>query len=369
MRDRWSRLFVSLWLLGMIAHCDSRGYQGLELFVVIFAYWTLFSPGPRWLFFCVFAIQIASWWQQMPMADNHWLFAAVVNLILIGSFFYKEEEAYSAIRFCALCVYFIAVLHKLNSAFFDPSVSCAIVHGEKTLRQYGWLAANSTYLQSLGSWMIYSVLAMELLVPLLLMHRKAWPLGIALGVFFHVVTHMPNFGSLMFAIYFLFLPKEIGLKLSDRALKILVGVALALTIVNILGRNDLLSSFYLRLSVFFWMAGSLIVTGIFLYRLRRHWRPREYRLAPSLGIYWIVLVLFLLNGMSPYFGLKDSTSLAMWSNLNARKEGGNHFFVSTSKFKIFGYVDHEKTERPSWIERKLVSVNAIRDVVPEPCVW
>lgn len=373
------RWFVTLWCLGMIFHCASREFRGLELLVTAFATWAIITPDKKGVLLLLFATQIASWWQQMPASDNHWLFAAVVNLILsvslMGTFFTSRKTLFSAealntLRFCTLCLYGIAVLHKLNWAFLDPSVSCAIIHGEKTLRQNGWLTSDSVFLKGLGSWVIVGVLLLEASVPLFLALPRTWGIGIFLGMVFHISTHMPNFGSLVFAIYLLFIPEDIVQKWNLKWLNSLIVAALLLVGLQILASNGYLHRFWLQFSVFSWMGASLLLALAILALFLRGSRTRDFSITPKISPYWVIVTLFILNGLSPYLGLKDSTSLAMWSNLNATRDLGNHLFISTRYFKVFPYVDTiESVTFPNWLEKKLVSVNAAHHQVPEPCLW
>jgi hypothetical protein len=385
----WPEWFLTFWLLGLIAHCDSRGFRGLELLVTVSSYTLLIMQASIMAYALVFVLQIVSCWQQMPFADNHWLFAAFVNTFLLvslvrtrknGTSWDFDERSLSGIRICALAVYVVAVLHKLNSGFFDPAVSCAVVHGEKTLAQFGWLEPGAGVFSQFGRVPIVALLLLELAIPFFLIQRRLWPVGVALGVLFHVMTHMPNFGTLMFAIYFLFIPKTAGLAFINRIQErigridlshLLIAFALLSTLVNAFGRTRWISSEILKMSIFFWMAAAIGLTLLALRYWMKEPLAQETKLLRTPGLLCGSLVMvFFVNGLSPYLGLKDSTSLAMWSNLNARKEGGNHFFISTAAFKIFPYVDHEISHRsPSWFEKKIVSVNTPHATSPEPCVW
>jgi hypothetical protein len=89
----------------------------------------------------------------------------------------------------------------------------------------------------------------------------------------------------------------------------------------------------------FWTAYSLVYIAIFVWAMfgkeREVTSNKRYFSTP----YWSLLLfplIVLLNGFSPYLGLKTETSFAMFSNL--RTEGGisNHLIVPANS-QLFGF--------------------------------
>jgi len=81
----------------------------------------------------------------------------------------------------------------------------------------------------------------------------------------------------------------------------------------------------------FWITYDLILCAFGLQEMLRGVRPvghaSESLLRLHSWVFRLIASLFILNGMSPYLGLKTETSFAMYSNL--RTEGGitNHLFI------------------------------------------
>jgi hypothetical protein len=389
--------FSILWIGAMIAHCDSRSYYGLELFVTSFGFFYLINPQSKWALFIICIFQIASCWQQMPLADNHWLFASFVNIFILAYLISQKVNSkkkygleltgmFSGIRFVTLYVYLGAVFHKLNTGFFNSDVSCALIHGQTILKRYGYISSESRSLESTGIWGILFVFLLELAIPLLLINRKTWSLGILLGVLFHLSTHMRNFGSLAFATYILFVPEQLLFEYVNRMKKmcentfgklldlrkIFITQVLAFTVLHVLAKNRIIPHDLIGISIQLWMCIVFVLTVDFLYFSFQKQIPALRKVIPEEWFYRTICLLFVLNSFSPYLGLKNGTSLAMWSNLNSTSQYGNHFFMPNDAFKIFSYVDSAEELKESsgfsYFEKKLISINTPLPA-PEICRW
>ena len=83
-----------------------------------------------------------------------------------------------------------------------------------------------------------------------------------------------------------------------------------------------------------WLLGVVVLLG----RELAVWRtPADFPLRPRWAPLWVIPLVVVLNGLSPYVGLKTETSWAMYSNLRTEVHP-NHFVVPASA-KLFGYQD------------------------------
>ena len=88
-----------------------------------------------------------------------------------------------------------------------------------------------------------------------------------------------------------------------------------------------------------WVIGVLAaLAGLLLTReARPHWRERAPGRLGSAGVLLVFPLLVVLNGMSPYLGLRTVPTFSMFSNL--RTEGGitNHLFMPATALRVASY--------------------------------
>ncbi len=88
-----------------------------------------------------------------------------------------------------------------------------------------------------------------------------------------------------------------------------------------------------------WVLGVLaVLAGLLLAReARPHWRERAPGRLGSAGVLLVFPLLVVLNGMSPYLGLRTVPAFSMFSNL--RTEGGitNHLFMPATALRVASY--------------------------------
>ncbi len=299
---------------------------------------------------------------------NHGLFLALMNVAILTSLarcLVERRHAPGAavagldhellletfapvLRLSLVLLYLFAFFHKLNADFLNPDVSC-------TGTLLGWL--NRSYrVLPLERWAvllgIWSTLFIELTVPLLLCCRRTVNLGLALGAGFHLFLSqyggLHGFAAMLFALYFLFLPRAFTAGVSERVSAAVDGwpalrraglpaAAAALVVIGwALGRFFGINHIYRGLLFWdVWFLGALILFGRQLLGIRSV--PGEFPLRPRWAPLWAIPVLVALNGTSPYVGLKTETSWAMYSNLRTEVQP-NHLVVPPS-VKLFGYQD------------------------------
>ena len=101
-------------------------------------------------------------------------------------------------RQLAIC-YAAAGFFKLNTAFLDPTVSCAPIFGLSLLERAppvaSWLGTQPMLLRAFASAMPYAVVGTELLIALMLSIERHAPNGVMLALLFHLgiaITPPPN---------------------------------------------------------------------------------------------------------------------------------------------------------------------------------
>ena len=177
---------------------------------------------------------VVTMWSEAPVLGNHWLLAALVDLALllavgVGVARRRWDDATDlaerflpVARLCLLGFYFFASFAKLNSAFFDRSVSCATFYFRESTgvgRPRGAAARRRAGLE----WaVIVGTAAIELSIPWLLLFRRTRHLGVVVGLAFHAVlaidrTHQFfDFSSVLAALFVLFLPATFGVWVAER---------------------------------------------------------------------------------------------------------------------------------------------------------
>jgi hypothetical protein len=300
---------------------------------------------------------------------NHGLFMALMNVVILASIARGLVERRTsgggaapldrealvdtfgpALRLSLILLYLLAFFHKLNADFLNPDVSCTGV-------LLGWLDRSYRILPLerwavvLGIWSTYFI---ELTVPLLLCFRRTVYVGLAIGAAFHLFLSqfggLHGFAAMLFAVYFLFLPKAFTARVAERFSTLLESidwpatrrlglpvVAGAMLVVGkVLGHYFGTSHIYRGLLFWdLWLLGVIVVFGRDLARVPT--MPADFTLRQRWAPLWAAPLVVFLNGLSPYVGLKTETSWAMYSNLRTEVHG-NHLIVPASA-KVFGYQD------------------------------
>ena len=304
----------------------------------------------------------------LPVVPNHWLLTGIVSLAIVGAAATAAlrdgraglqlgalyQTLTPPVRLSAAIFYFFTFFHKLNADFLNPDVSCAVRFFEQTLAPFPALAA----LPGMGLAVIWATLAVELFLAVGLAVPRWRQAACLLGVGFHLLLALDaphvfyNFSAVMFAVLWVCLP-------ASRA------AWLARQPGGRLGRFHFLGGYALIVGLVWWFptkAGWVIAfgfSGLWLafaltllsragllgrcnvVRVARASRrlsalpgplaPIEPRLQrPYAGVLLILPALVLLNGLSPYLGLKTRTAWQMYSNLNLAADYSNHLLVPYS---------------------------------------
>lgn len=363
------KIFCSLWAIATLFHMAQSSAFDAQLHYVLLtmaAVSVLYRPSSILRFLFLLSLQLGDVFYKMPNLSNHWIFTALVNLTILQALLYlvirnktfriKQEDLLNTfapiVRIEVIILYFFVTFHKLNTGFFSISGSCAAFFLEAQ-NSRGFFNLTPEFL-ALNA---YFTIFVESLIPILLCFRMTRNWGILIGLVFHcIIAYNPlngfyDFSSMIFAVYFLFtspqfansvvaywakVKEKIG-SVMERSGNYSLGkvfiaaacfVGVLLVSVVLTKRVD---DFHL---FFFWTGFSFICIFLFFrYMIGKREStslPNRYSLTIPHWSFILIPLIVLLNGASPYLGLKTENSFAMFSNL--RTEGGisNHFIVPAS---------------------------------------
>lgn len=294
---------------------------------------------------------LATVWVEAPLLGNHWLVSGLVALgILLAvahsavthrrrSWELASDLFVPVTRSVFFVFYAFSALAKINRSFLDPTVSCANFFAQDTARSLGWGSASMT---GSGFWehlLPVVVIGVEIGVLVMLSFPRSRLWGVIVAVLFHGVIALngnhpfADFTSLVYAFMVLFLPGDffvwlrgwLGARIRAAVIAVRVVVALAMTL--------LLTLHGLRLGPSWWrvsddlkdsvwrVIGAACLVVIVAYALLGRRRTQAERLpGPACAVprvRWLLVVpaLAVLNGLTPYVGVKTGNSWNMYSNL------------------------------------------------------
>ena len=306
----------------------------------------------------------------LPVVPNHWLLTGIVSLAIIGAAGVGAlrdgraglqlgalyQTLTPPVRLSATIFYFFTFFHKLNADFLNPDVSCAVRFFEQTMTPFPALAA----LPGVGVAVIWATLAVELFVAVGLAIPRWRAAACLLGAVFHMLLALDaphifyNFSSVMFVVLWVCLPASRAAWLARQPggrferWHFLGGYALIVGLIwwfpaqaGWVGAFGF-SGLWLGLAITLLSRAGLLgrcnmvryVHALFRTTRPRPTLPASIAPAPSRRRYAGVLLLLpavvLLNGLSPYLGLKTRTAWQMYSNLNLSAEYSNHLLIPYS---------------------------------------
>jgi hypothetical protein len=364
--DQRPALFAALWATATLFHLAAPQKPWLAHFTALpltaAACWLLLRPssGPRLALLAL--CQLADAFVAAPLRSNHWTFTAVAAALIvvaggrsalaartlrIGAAEWFDRAA-PAIRASVAILYFWVVFHKLNEGFLDPQVSCGTV-------LYGRIAALWPVLPrgvGIHVAVILATLAIEALIPVLLVLRSTRGIGIGLAIAFHAALAVNpfyvNFSAMMIALMVPFLAPEVPERVAAalarsapaatlRAVWSALGGAregfLAAALLAAVGGAAVVDRTApavldaLAAIAFLGLAGAALLACL----VAAHGGPLGARHAPAWPrgpVATGIVALWAANGASPYLGLKTESALAMYSNLRTEGETpSNHLLV------------------------------------------
>lgn len=352
-------VFAALWAAGTLFHIASYNQWGQSRPLVIAAALVLIWPRSVLLLLALASLQIGFAWHEAPFIPNHYLFAALVNLSILMAVVIRAvrrervldggglvELFGPAVRISLVLLYAFVVLHKLNADFFDPAVSCgAMFYGEQRSR-FPWLPDS----QAMNVVAIVLAIGIEAAIGVLLLFRRTRHAGIVVGGLFHwflAVTpgdRFYNFSALLLALFALFASPSLLARGLDRLGPAGWTTATRLTLA-LMGSAAIIGKFFPALMggdrfmafQLLWAVYGMAVVGAWVALMRRTQRtdarPALRLTAPVLAVIPLAVVI---NGFTPYVGLKTETSWAMFSNLRTEGGASNHYLLPSS-LQVFDF--------------------------------
>ncbi|MEM0897153.1 MAG: HTTM domain-containing protein [Verrucomicrobiota bacterium] len=302
---------------------------------------------------------------ELPEVPNHRLVLAFVSLAFVFSLGVdrrsdnREETTWNAFfpaaRWTAILVYAFAFFSKLNADFLNPDHSCSIAfYGNIRDTLGGWLPAND----GVHSAIIRITLIVEGALPFLLLWGRTRAIAVLLGLTFHValgldvVKLFSNFSAVMSALLVLFLPTTFfdswstgkrklfgriptnGPELS----KICVAVfTLLIAFAILVGQFPALFFAYKwALFVTWCVVAVVLLTAVIpsFFMTQTPERALRLRAWPAFAV-----ALVMLNGLSPWLGLKTRTAFNMYSNLRVEAGYSNHFLLPNGGLDLLGHLE------------------------------
>lgn len=313
----------------------------VELTLLCSAVWLIGSPGRVWLLRCTLVLLLLSFVLSAPDTPNHRLVLFFFSLLLLcevwrnpttlSGRFSVSEEFVHACRILTGVVYASAVVHKTNSDFFNPDLSCAAQFFRELVPYF----SASRFVLQLVAWSTY-LLELTLAIALLLNRCKIWVL--LLGFVFHFILslhHEMQFYNFSAVMYLLLLTQcswseaasskvaAIVVRLGKIARLLCLLLILALLYFGVAPSLPFVSQ---GMVVLFWSMWALSIVALVV----RHCSACV-RASRGLGIaqYALFLVLLLL-ATGPYTGLRTRAALSMYSNLLITESSSNHVLIPRS---------------------------------------
>jgi hypothetical protein len=321
----------------------------------------LLHPGQAAPLAAMAAMGLVTVWLEAPFLGNHWLLVGFVDLVIVLSVIAGvarrrsfdradlADRALPAARLCLLGFYAFAAFAKLNSGFFDRSVSCAVYFFRESTESIGLAGLQFGGAAWLERTVIVATAAIELSVPVLLVLRRTRHLGVVLALSFHWVlaidrTHQFfDFSSVLAALFVLFLPagfarslrQHVGSlqarlalrheRLPELARLALVALVVAPVLVVALARISQRQGIQLGWAPFL-VFGAGLIALVVRYLLEDRPVAME-RLIPHHPVLLVVPLLVVANGLTPYLEVKTGYGWNMYANLRTVDGETNHYLL------------------------------------------
>jgi hypothetical protein len=319
----------------------------------------LLQPGAPLPLAALAAAGLVVMWEEAPVLGNHWLLAGFVNLAILLSVGVgvarrrpteRVDLAHRLLptaRLCLLGFYVFAAFAKLNSSFFDRSVSCAVFYLHESASSLGLpTGAGSVWVDRA---VMFGTAAVELSIPVLLARRRTRHVGVVVALVFHGVLALDrtheffDFSSLLAPLFVLFLPPVAGTWVAERVGSVRARLALrhdrlpervhlALVVAPVaaalLVALDALDAHQALLVGWWpWQVFAVAAVAATVTFLRQHRAPAADPLRPHHALFALVPLLVVLNGLTPYLELKTGYGWNMYANLRTVDGDSNHLIV------------------------------------------
>lgn len=358
-------IFSFLWAFQTLEEETDQFLNPARFSIVLCASLLLLMPRSALLFVLFCLLHINNFFAHSPVVVNHYIPITLINVGLLFLFIREFIKTSSieridknkildrispTVRWLVCGVYFFAAFHKLNWGFFDTNNSCFVYI-------YDTIQLLMPIIPNFSSWAINigipATILIEAGIPLLLMFRKTRPFGLIIGVLFHLFLGLgfPSFSTMIFILYLFFIPPETldrlhelyaNSKLTRKICKWIPPIILSCVLFFWYLPWWYLPRDFVR--AFMHLTWFYIFTGLFLFGflfirklpLSSFTSPISWKLKPG---YWIFIILLVINGISPYLGIKLAPAFSMYSNLMTEEGYHNHILVPEKIIQIVDYQD------------------------------
>jgi hypothetical protein len=353
--DPHERIFTRLWGLALVAHVVAnwaqpdipRAVGWANLAVGLVGVLVAVRPGRR-LLIGASALVVASVVLEMPVTGNHWLLAGLVSaaILLTGG---QPSTLFPVARTILLIFYAFAAFAKLNTGFFDPTVSCAVFYSNQWLDGFGLEPMTADAAAATGA--IWGTVLIESAIPVLLMVRRLRSWGVVVGTLFHTVIsfdlnqHFFDFTSVLLPLFLLFAPTMAqridrswtGVPTWTRRLVVPGFLVLggAMVVAAVLPLTTSTTVLVTAVPFLLWIPFGIWLGTVTLKSL-----------APGERLNWsikplaaVVVAVTFLNGLTPYTEIKTAYGFNMYANLLTASGESNHFLVRATLPLRSGYED------------------------------
>lgn len=375
-------VFSVLWAFSSIFHVSGAITKSLQIIntftlgaMVVCAMALLSQPLSIARLVLLAVAQVVDYVSQMPLGSNHYLITFFLNLTILfvvaHLFFFGQnsltrQNVYAGFspvgRYLLLIMYFFGIFHKINADWLDFSVSCGVVLYQNLTKPFG-----------LEDWVIghyaavYGTLIVEGLAIILLMTPRLKYYGVLIGIPFHLAIALTgyswfmDFSAVCLALYSLFFTSEFAERFKSVLRRIspffdlikanrtwpigavfVVGfviILIAALLKGSLAPRDLKDIYFTIWMLLFAVYGFLVyVIALFCSFACKVERVPNYWLTHP-RLLMIVPFIFVVNGFSPYIGLKTESAIAMYSNLHTEGSMSNHLLIKKPPY-FFDYQKH-----------------------------
>lgn len=310
------------------------------------------KPQSRHVFIALTSVQFFEMVVQLPFPSNHSIIqfflglafiSASINLHTLKKNIPNWDEIFIQTgSYLLLIMYIFGIFHKINTDFLNPESSCAVTLWKTYpfpdfIRNGVW----AHYLAIYGTFLIEGIVLLSLII------KKARYYGVIIGVSFHIFlgfssfAYYPAFSMLSIALHTLFLPRSSldtfrnskAHKYFDATKSLWPPLSIAIAgLLLLFSYTDYLNGL---MALFALLSVPLLLFIIFYTKSEK---GKAQTTNPKSFIAIILAILFFLNCLMPYMGLKTRQTLNMFSNLHLENGRSNHLILNYSP-RPFKYLE------------------------------
>lgn len=277
----------------------------------------------------------------MPAIQNHRMVLAFAGIALLLGAGHDQKWARSVadLRWLTIIVYLFAALAKCNTDYLRDDVSCATIFLKQSLLLNGFTGIT---IPSLGDGVSLSglwSLLVETALIILLIPLRTRSLGVFFGFGFHFllatdyIKYFTNFSAVMFLVLSGWLTEKqseyVVTHFAERYRReVLFGAALLSFALAIAAIGLLNPVFWIFIRYLVWLSFGIPMCVV-IWNVARNPSPGSNHI--KLPLPHLMFVFFvILNGVSPYLGLRTLSTFSMYSNLRVEPGHTNHLFMPMS---------------------------------------